>query len=414
MKIARYIGDLLYDYECVVIPGLGGFLTSNKPASIHPITHYFRPPHKQVLFNAFLKTNDGLLLNYIAKEMGVSYKEAKEQLDHFVLLCTNALKEGKRINFQKVGYLYLNKHEQITFEQDSNVNYNADAFGLGTFVSPAVRRPSAEEKLRDLVSKEPAKAVSKKESKKPQPVQQTDNTSEAHTKKKLMASKRKSPYRSQLTFLSLLILAMLVGWGFMNKETLGSYYNNYASVIPFFYSNPNTYLINNIDHVPLSKISKSKTGLWIVNLLENTDKQPSNIHPLPATKAVNRDKRIAEKANNKSNKDAPVKLENKLTTQQQPAVSVPVLKVPAKVQPSLAVSPTKQYYIMAGAFKDSQNALRLVNELKEKGFQATQAGLTSYGLYRVAFAVFKSRKPAEQQLLAIRQSENPSAWILEK
>jgi len=68
MKIARYIGDLLYDYECVVIPGLGGFLTNDKPASIQPNTHYFHPPFKQVMFNAYLKTNDGLLVNYIARE----------------------------------------------------------------------------------------------------------------------------------------------------------------------------------------------------------------------------------------------------------------------------------------------------------------------------------------------------------
>ena len=270
MKIARYIGDLLYDYECVVIPGLGGFLTNEKPASIHPVTHHFRPPYKQILFNSFLKTNDGLLLNYIAREEGIGYKEAKEQLDHFVLLCHNALKEGKRINFHRVGFLYLNKNEQLSFEQDSSVNYNAEAFGLGAFVSPAIQRISAEERLRDLAGKEPAKSTAKKEPRKARKESQDHPVKPVSpTHKTLRASHRKSPYRAQLAFLAFLILAMIVGWGFMNKETVGSYYNNYSSVIPLFYSNPNAYLINNVDRVPISKFSNSGTGLWIVNMFEN-------------------------------------------------------------------------------------------------------------------------------------------------
>ena len=70
---------------------------------------------------------------------------------------------------------------------------------------------------------------------------------------------------------------------------------------------------------------------------------------------------------------------------------------------------------MAGAFKSSRNAQQLVSRLKAKGYNtATEAGLTTYGLHRVAFAVFGGRKQAEQLLSTIRQNENSSAWILEK
>jgi len=107
MKIAKYIGDLIYDYECVVIPGLGGFISSEKSAVVNPLTNQFSPPSKDVHFNVHLKANDGLLVNYVARNEGVSFKEAKQRIDKFVHLCHNALKEGKRINFSKIGYIFL-------------------------------------------------------------------------------------------------------------------------------------------------------------------------------------------------------------------------------------------------------------------------------------------------------------------
>jgi len=431
MKIAKYIGDLLYDYECVVIPGLGGFLTNEKPASIHPVTHHFRPPYKQILFNSFLKTNDGLLLNYIAREEGVSYKDAKEQLDHFVYQCNNALKEGKRINFHKVGYLYLNKQEQISFEQDSSINYDAEAFGLGAFVSPAVRRTKAEEKIREMVTKEPMKTSSKKELKKPQKSVKDGQGVKHHSGSKLRASRQRSPYRVQFAFLSLLIFAMLVGWGFMNKDKVGAYYNNYSSVIPLFYSNSNAYLINNADRLPISKFSNSKSGLWIVNVFEGLNKKlsgkiESDVVHTASEKVVEKTNNNLAKANlSKEEQSTPAStiLTKPIENVVKVAIHEPVVAEPKSVSPPVSkkresistnIFPVKHFYILAGSFRDKGNAFRLVNQLKAKGFHATEAGLTPDGLYRVAYADFERRDLAEKQLLGIRQRENPSAWILEK
>ena len=37
MEVAKYLRELLYDYECVIIPNLGGFISNNKPVTIKPI-----------------------------------------------------------------------------------------------------------------------------------------------------------------------------------------------------------------------------------------------------------------------------------------------------------------------------------------------------------------------------------------
>lgn len=442
MKIAKYVGDLLYDYECVVIPGLGGFLTHDKPAAINAASNLFKPPFKQVQFNAYLKTNDGLLVNYVAREEGIEYKAAKEQVDRFVLLCDQALKEGKRINFHKIGYLYLNEHYKISFEQDTSVNYNADAFGLTGFISPAVYKPTPEEKLREKA----VTAASPVSEKKPPNLSENRKGDDAASvrknrieRKPMIASRRRSPYRTQMTVLMIMILAIFVGWGFMHKTVIKKYYRNYSSVIPLFYSSPNAYLIENINHEPLSKISKSKTGLWIVSLFE---KMEHNRSKETVPKTTNDEAQAVAKTSGKtkpnisSSKTSQVKaVENKMPKQISGAVSTTTakkenapddhgtLEVKKKTQDSVSSTTLgswdqlapggKHVYIIAGAFRYKSNAENLIHKLRLMGYPAMEAGVTRSGLVRVAFAEFKNTEEAEEQLLAIRKNENPSAWIFE-
>lgn len=151
MKIARYVGNLLYDYECVVIPGLGGFLTNDKPVSINEVTHNFSPSFREIHFNVHLRTNDGLLINHVAQQEQIGYKTAKLRVDQFVFQCHNALNSGKKIIFKNIGSIYLDTDKNIVFQQDTKINYNPDSFGLNSLVSPVIRRVSDEEKVKNIV-----------------------------------------------------------------------------------------------------------------------------------------------------------------------------------------------------------------------------------------------------------------------
>ena len=66
MQLETYISDLLYRYECVVIPDFGAFLTQPVSARIDESNFTFYPPKKELSFNEQLKNNDGLLAKYIA------------------------------------------------------------------------------------------------------------------------------------------------------------------------------------------------------------------------------------------------------------------------------------------------------------------------------------------------------------
>ncbi|MBN2639818.1 MAG: SPOR domain-containing protein [Bacteroidales bacterium] len=422
MKIAKHVGDLLYDYECVVIPGLGGFLTQEKPSSINPVTHQFRPPYKQISFNAFLKTNDGLLINYVARQEGMDYKIAKDHVDQFVLQCDRALKAGKKINFHSVGYLYLNDNDQVVFSQDTGVNYNSEAFGLNSFVSPAISRSSAEERIHEKVIAKVDKTLNKKSTDRKTKVEESKPESEEHRVRsnKNIASDRKSPYRQQTIFLALLIMAMIVGWGFMNKDKVQRYYNNYSSVIPLFSLTPNAYLIDNAHKISIFN-PNSKSGLLIMKLFSG-ENQPvtktEKVKILPVQPSQNTvtnkatDNTVSSTSVNPNEPAITKNIEKPSVEQVAKTVSNPVPSV-QKEQPVVA-SPRKHFYIIAGAFKNRTNADDLIRKLRLKGFQAVQAGTTLSGLHRVAFGDFENKLKAQNQLVAIRKNENPSAWIFEQ
>ncbi len=455
MKIARYIGDLLYDYECVVIPGLGGFITSETTATINEVTNHFKPPFKKIFFNAQLRANDGLLVNYVAKELGLTYKEAKSQVDRFVFICHDALKNGKRINFHRIGYIYFNKKEQIVFEQDTSINYNADSYGLISFVSPAVRRTSQEEILKKKIftkgneEKRASKPVKKPIDRKPAPKHALPHKDTPKTSRQMKAEVRRSPFKTQLTFVSLILLAMLIGIAIMHKESVKAYYARYSSSIPLFYRSPNRYLIDNLDKVHFVQFSHSKTGMQLSQWFNKSTKNENGKVSLFAKNSEEQDVAAPSETTNdltlkkdtvqntkgsevESNDIGEVQQASLLGTilpdeteeksvvktgnlQDESAEILAPEKALSKAEPpATQASKRETILVIAGSFKNGNNARKLVRILKGKGYDALIADTNSYGMFRVSYGLFFDISKAESMLAAVRNEENPSAWILRK
>jgi len=73
-----------------------------------------------------------------------------------------------------------------------------------------------------------------------------------------------------------------------------------------------------------------------------------------------------------------------------------------------------EYFIIGGAFESLSNAEKLVENLKNQGFDSEIVGLNKYGLYRVSYSKFSDRTEASKQLKVIKKDKNPSAWIFAK
>ena len=136
-SVEQLIGNLLLRHNCVIIPSFGGFVAQRISARIDYKSGTMLPPGKSILFNRQLLNNDGLLVNEFARENNVSFVEAAKEMDSLVEQWHVTLKEGGRIEIERVGNLFFDDERNICFEQDRFANLLLESFGLGSvhFVS---------------------------------------------------------------------------------------------------------------------------------------------------------------------------------------------------------------------------------------------------------------------------------------
>ena len=165
MQLEQYISDLLYRYECVVVPEFGAFLTQFVYANIDKSNHTFYPPKKALSFNEQLQTNDGLLANYIADVEKIPFEIALKKIISRVKSLKSNLIEGETIVFKNIGDISLNKEGKLVFNPSYDLNYLTDAFGLAEFNSPEIIREALKEKVEVLEQVVPLTITTEKRSK---------------------------------------------------------------------------------------------------------------------------------------------------------------------------------------------------------------------------------------------------------
>lgn len=140
MQLENYISDLLYRYECVIVPEFGAFITQHVSAKVHQTTNAFCPPKKIISFNEQVKHNDGLLANYVADIEKIPFAIASKKIQKRINALKSFLTEGETLTLDTIGDLMLNNEGKIAFEPSYNLNYLTDAFGLSQVFSPVVTR----------------------------------------------------------------------------------------------------------------------------------------------------------------------------------------------------------------------------------------------------------------------------------
>ena len=63
ISLGKHIEILLWEHDCVIVPGLGAFIANHASACYNENgDNMFLPPYRNVCFNQSLATNDGLLV----------------------------------------------------------------------------------------------------------------------------------------------------------------------------------------------------------------------------------------------------------------------------------------------------------------------------------------------------------------
>lgn len=154
IDVAAHISTLLYDYDQVIIPGLGAFSTVTKSAEINKFQQ-ISPATKEVTFDKSKTANDSLLAQFIANEHHISTSKAETIISKYVQEVKSNL-TNQAVPISNVGRLFLDKNKGITFAP-SNTNFFNDTFGLTKIDFSPINRPTTKAAVQPIETPLPAK-----------------------------------------------------------------------------------------------------------------------------------------------------------------------------------------------------------------------------------------------------------------
>ncbi|MEA3503571.1 MAG: hypothetical protein U9R32_00015 [Bacteroidota bacterium] len=363
----KYISELLYNNECVIIPELGGFISNYQSSEILSGKNLFVPPSKKILFNSKLTNNDGLLANYIAEEENISFKEANKIISRFVLRCNTELNNKQKVRFPGVGIIFRDENNKLLFEQNTTVNYLPEAFGLTPFNSPMIKRETPYERFDKKIKNSP------------------------------IQTNRKTGFVRTLKWAAVIVPIMAVGsLTIFNVNYLKNKYSEYA----VYFSPITGDKIDETENKPLNiediknKLAQKRKELAKFNITT------TSIIPTGGNSISNNNSHPAKEISEEAVTETPIKTEAETNKQT-------VLETPIIVNSSA-------FHIITGSFKNIKNANKHIIELKASGFSPVLLEQNRYGFYRVSAISEISRTKAVSQLSVIKTENYPDAWLCKK
>ncbi len=353
MNVLQYISELFYHHDCVIVPGFGGFIANPVSATIHPLTHSFSPPRKEILFNPALTTNDGILANYIAEKENITYAHAVHEIHNFVAETKAALDNGNKVGVTKVGTIFLDEHLNYNFKPDKENNYLLTSFGLTEFTSPAIQREGIEKRIE-----------------------------KAFTGSKGFSSEgKKQNLFAKVAIISIPAAAVFV-WGFLNVGVIQDVSTNYSNLISIFSGESQ----KEIKNIPFHFNPRIKSPFTSQDAFDVSGKynifqeriSNSVIYPcLISSDTVNEASTAEENAG----------------------------------QPETTLN--CKFYIIGSCNKSIENAENYKQSLISKGYSnANIIEPTGKGLYKVFINCFDSEEAAVAAMSQIHTDINPNAWLL--
>ena len=264
--IVKYLSELLFERECVIVPEFGAFISKETPATIDYASHRLTPPSKEVVFNSQLTADDGVLVDYLSVKMDVSHEEAAKMVHDFAMRSLAVLDCNEPLHLEGIGTLERINSKDFTLRLDDDVNLLGDAFGLTSFsVQPIYRSETYQHIATKIAAEQKAKntAMTVHEEEKPHHVNRYNYRW----------------FRAAAYSMMVAMLLVLLGWGADKSDS------RIASWNLFFYSSPNEFIAKhlnarfeamekiNVERIPVTKVSLLTFGAKDINYLQPLDNE---------------------------------------------------------------------------------------------------------------------------------------------
>ena len=377
IELAQHIEAILLENDCVIVPGLGGFVAHYAPATRVEEENIFLPPTRIIGFNPQLKMNDGLLVQSYMSVYGTNFSDATKIVEREVDELIAALHEEGKVDLPNVGEVRYTIYDTFDFAPYDNKITTPYLYGLDAFEMQelsALEKPQAEKDTFSLVP-----ATTPKE-------------------KRTFAVRFNRAYLTNAAAVAaVIILSFFFSTPIENTEVIEE---NYATLLP--------------DEL-FEKIEKQSLAITPIVLKQNTparktaNKQTGTQKKVVAPVAV-REVKVA--------KEPTVSTETKAKEQASHSVATTTDAPKQNVQPAAAkpvvAAPKRPYHIIIASVGTEKDAEAMAAQLVAKGFSGAKA-IVGDGKMRVSIESCGTEVEAYQALARIREYETyKNAWVLKK
>lgn len=113
-ELLLHIEYLLRSHDCVIVPGLGAFLVVRADAACSE-DGVLAPASREIVFNGSIVSNDGLLVNSVARRSAVSYSEALRIVEEAVTRMRARIDKERAVEMEGLGVLSCNSEGALVF-----------------------------------------------------------------------------------------------------------------------------------------------------------------------------------------------------------------------------------------------------------------------------------------------------------
>ncbi|WP_460971835.1 HU domain-containing protein [Spirosoma migulaei] len=381
-SVNDYLKKLLFQYDCVVVPELGAFLTHYQSASFTETSGLYLPPRKRVAFNEALRFDDGILANYIMLHEPVTREGAQRHVSMFVAELRQQVESTGKFELEGIGTFTYNEESRLQFSPSLRHNFFGEAYGMSALSVQAINRQPQLEPAFEAV---PTTAVG------PVLVREDEVIL--------------TPYRPARPYWRVAAIALLVG-------SLGAI--SYFSVIQ-----PGQPFQSSLDPASLFRVTASfferTTDVKETAKLAVVEKTTPVVNPdVKSTTTLPTEPVAVTPTPAPAETPAPASVDVKAKPEALPVVkSEAVAKVVAPAIKPVRTGP--HFTVIAGVFLSKHNALKLRRQLRKAGYDdafVIMPAPNEKELYKVAAAGSAVRDEAVAKMAAINELSGAESWIL--
>ena len=390
IELAQHIEVLLLENDCVIVPGLGGFVAHYTPAMRVAEENVFLPPTRIIGFNPQLKMNDGLLVQSYMAVYDTDFSDATRIVEKEVAHIFTALHEEGKVDLPNIGELRYSIHGIYDFVPYDHKITTPYLYGLDSFEMQELaelKKPYAELK-KPYMEKTIRYSV---------PVVPEDK------KRRFEIKFNRSYLSNAVAMIAVVALFFFLSTPIENTEVVEG---NYAQLLPnelFEMIEKESLAINPI--VVSRKADTPKTSAQ-----KNTgQKAKKKVVPV-AVREVKVGQANAQNApvvSQPKQQAAEVSSSTSVTTKSE------IQKTTAgTVAPSLVSA--QKYHVIIASVGTEKDAEAMAKQLIEKGYPHAKA-IVGDGKMRVSIESCGTETEAYQALNRVRQNETyKNAWVLKK